>query len=110
MSAKYAEVDNVHGYPPAYGYLLHQDPAPTAPFADTDYMLRPYTVEIGIHDATDVYQVGRYAFQGHDLDGDDVLSYFEYQPVGEKNPATGVYQWSATLYTGCQYPADSRWP
>lgn len=104
LAAKYAEIGNNNGYPPAYGYLRNQDPPAVAPFADTDYVLTPYTAAINIHGAEDVYQVRRFAFSGHDLDLSGDLSLFEYQPVGERNVATGVYAWSDTLYTGSNTP------
>jgi prepilin-type N-terminal cleavage/methylation domain-containing protein len=104
IAAKSTEVENVRGYPPAYGYVRHQEDQPEPPLNNDDYVLEPYTARVGIHGAEDVYQVGRFLREGHDLDGNGTLSLFEYQPVGERDVATGNINWSDELYTGSNTP------
>ncbi len=104
LSEYSARTDNIGGYPPAYGYvLLEARDKPVATLVDTDHMLQPYTVTVGIHENQDVYQVSRWA-NSFDSNRDGSLSLMEYLPVGEKDPATGTYLFSTTLYDGGNSP------
>ena len=104
LSEYSARTDNVAGYPPAYGYILPEarDIA-VGSLVDTNHMLKPYTIVIGIHGDENVYQVSRWA-GSFDSNRDGVLSLMEYLPIGEKDPATNAYTFSNTLYDGSNTP------
>lgn len=104
LSEYSARVENKFGYPPAYGYIKNESrDVDVSAMTDLDHVLEPYTYTIGLHNATDVYEVGRYT-NSFDSNRDGVLSLFEYLPVGTRNPGTDGYIFSDELYTGGNSP------
>ncbi|MBX3178501.1 MAG: type II secretion system protein [Candidatus Hydrogenedentes bacterium] len=107
LSEYAARVENKFGYPPAYGYIKNESrdqalPFPS-PFGAPYFVTEPYTYTIGLHNATDVYEVARYT-NSFDSNRDGSLSLFEYLPVGVRNPGTDGYIFSDELYTGGNSP------
>lgn len=99
-----ARTKNTTGYPPAYGYLRPDAMGkPIDSLTDSDHVLEPYTVTIGLHDAVDTWQLQPFSIS-FDTNRNGTLELLEYQPTGYKNPDTGVYTFSATLYDGTNEP------
>lgn len=93
-----ARIQNTSGFPPAYGFILPEskDEDVTA-LTDEDHVLVPYTYTIGIHNEEALAQVGWYATT-RDLNSDGLISLAEYMPIGEREAATGGYNFSTELY------------
>jgi prepilin-type N-terminal cleavage/methylation domain-containing protein len=99
-----ARSDNTGGFPPAYGFIKAESREVAAgALTDADHVLIPYTVPIGIHGDTGVFQVARFA-QSYDNNRDKALSLMEYSPIGQLDPSTTSYTFSADLYTGSNNP------
>ena len=104
LSEYAAGTDTATGYPPAYGYLRPDTIGKAIDsLTDSDHVLEPYTVTIGLHDVLDTWQLQSFA-ASFDTNGNGTLELLEYQPMGYKNPNTGVYTFSATLYDGSNEP------
>jgi prepilin-type N-terminal cleavage/methylation domain-containing protein len=104
LAAKSAESGNTTGYPVAYGFVLPEsrEVAPATLLGDPKayYQLRPYTVEIGLHQDLNVYELPRWMLSAYDSDNNGELGLLEYSPIGEKDSATNTYAFSLKMYAG----------
>jgi prepilin-type N-terminal cleavage/methylation domain-containing protein len=104
LAAKSAESGNTTGYPVAYGFVLPEarEVAPATLLGNPQlyYQLRPYTVEIGLHQDVNVYELPRWMLSAYDSDNNGQLGLLEYSPIGEKDSGTTTYAFSAEIYSG----------
>ena len=96
--------DNSQGFPPGYGFVKSEArETAVAALVDADFVTDPYTALIGLHGEESSQQLLRY-ITSYDVNKNSVIDLMEYLPVGEKDPATGGYIFSPTLYDGANSP------
>jgi prepilin-type N-terminal cleavage/methylation domain-containing protein len=104
IAAKSAESGNTTGYPVAYGFVLPDARERTTVelLANPElyYQLRPYTVEIGLHQDLNVYELPRWMLSAYDSNNNGQIGLLEYSPIGEKDSGTNTYAFSAEIYEG----------
>lgn len=100
-----ARSENTGGYPTAYGFIKQEFSGQddTTFVDDTFKEERPYTMLIGLQEDTSLHQVSRYT-DSYDMNGDGVLSLFEFLPIGQKVPGSNSYVFSNLIYDGSNSP------
>ncbi len=104
IASKASESGNTTGYPVPYGFVLpdarERTPAELLANPELYYQLRPYTVEIGLHQVDNVYELPRWTIAAYDSNNNGQLGLLEYSPIGEKNAADNTYTFSTEIYSG----------
>lgn len=104
LASKSAESGNTTGYPVPYGFVLPEarEVAPATLLANPElyYQLRPYTVEIGLHQDLNVYELPRWTQSAYDSNNNSQIGLLEFSPIGEKDSGTNTYAFSTEIYEG----------